>query len=181
MMLAALLWFSSLNPTPNTDVCFGTTNDCAWLRLAGLPATGTTNNAPVGTLAGKSLLNSNGMPVRVGYRAARISATAATVSTNSITVSWQPDYLTAAVSFAAKRDTSGSPRCLMLMRVVGNSASVVKAWYVAVTTWQTYQCPLTFDFATETGDSELVIGWMSCVGSDTNGTWRLDNLRMDVE
>jgi len=177
-ILAAMLWFNSFSPSGNT--CFGTTNDCAWLTEDQTPynlGAGTMTNASASGDVLASAVLSNGLPIRIRYCTAGKPLVASNCCEDAVVLTWDGGMTNAVLTFAAKREKSSSPKCLTVLRMGGATAQLLEVEYTALTTWRLYTVKLPYPvFDTS---AELVIGWMSCTSADTNGNWRIDNVRLD--
>ena len=180
VLLATMLWFNSFSPSGNT--CFGGSNDCAWLTEDSLPytvAAGTlTNSLASGDVLASAVL-SNGYPIRIRYCTAGKPLTVTNCCEDAVVLSWDGGMTNAVLTFAAKREKVSSPKCLTVLRMGGATAQLLEVEYTTLTTWRQYRVKLPFPVFDTT--AELVIGWMSCTAGDTNGNWRIDNIRMDGE
>jgi hypothetical protein len=179
-IFAVLIWFNTFSPSGNT--CFGSSNDCAWATEDSVPytaAAGTLTNSLASGDVLASAVFSNGYPYRIRYCTAGQPLAATNCCEDAVVLTWDGGMTNAVLTFAAKRDKSNSPKCLTVLRMGGATAALLDVDYTASTTWRKYTVKLPYPVFDTT--AELVIGWMSCTGSDTNGTWRLDNVRLDAD
>lgn len=171
---AATLWSTSFDAN---NICFGSTNDCAWFASAqSLFTTGTLTNS-FSTVATQSAVISNGYYVLINLRPLPPVASATEISSTSVVLTATYPGVGLVLNFAAYREKSTSPKCLSIMLVQDNSVSIEGTRYVSATGWKSYSFPLQPVLATN--NVQVMICWLDCVGSDTNGGWRLDNLRME--